>query len=408
MTGDLCAECGAEIPADSPEGLCTKCLLVFGLKQAVEPPPPTAVDLQSLLAKPASPLGVKLHYFGDYELLEEVARGGMGVVFRARQISLNRIVALKMILAGQLASPAAVQRFKTEAEATANLDHPNIVPIYEIGEHEGHHYFSMRFIEGGTLTQAVAQEKFTPHRATQLMATVARAVHYAHQRGILHRDLKPGNILLDAKGQPHVTDFGLAKALESGSDLTGSSAILGTPSYMSPEQAAGHAKGLTTGADVYSTGAILYELLTGRPPFRGATPLETMRRVMETEPKKPRSLNPRVDRDLETICLKCLEKDPARRYASANGLANDLERWVRHEPMSARPTSTPEHVWKWLHRRPPIFFAMASAIVLCLAGGLAGIAWQWSKAVTAGELVKQKDAALREAECAREAETEAL
>src|SRR5262245_24615072 len=354
MTGGLCFSCGAEIPADCPEGLCTKCLLLVGLNQPAAQPETVATDLQSLLAKPASPLGVKLHYFGDYELLEEVARGGMGVVFRARQISLNRIVALKMILAGQLASPAAVQRFKTEAEAAANLDHPNIVPIYEIGEHEGQHYFSMRFIEGGTLTQAMAPAKFTPRRAAQLMITVAGAVHYAHQRGILHRDLKPGNILLDAKRQPHVTDFGLAKALGAEGDLTRTSAILGTPSYMSPEQGSGHAKQLTTASDVFSLGAILYELLTGRSPVQGPTPVETLRRVMEEEPKKPRSLNSEVDADLETICLKCLQKEMAQRYTSADALAEDLQRWLRNEPILARRSNAWEQALKWAKRKPAL------------------------------------------------------
>src|SRR5262245_41922285 len=364
MTGGLCFSCGAEIPADCPEGLCTKCLLLVGLNQPAAQPETVATDLQSLLAKPASPLGVKLHYFGDYELLEEVARGGMGVVFRARQISLNRIVALKMILAGQLASPAAVQRFKTEAEAAANLDHPNIVPIYEIGEHEGHHYFSMRFFAGGTLTQEMARQEFTPHRASPLITTVARAVHYAHQRGILHRDLKPGNILLDAKGQPHVTDFGLAKALGAEGDLTRTSAILGTPSYMSPEQASGHAKQLTTSSDVFSLGAILYELLTGRPPFQGASAVETLRRVTEEESRRPRSLNPQVDADLETICLKCLQKEMAQRYASADALADDLERWLRHEPIHARPSSTFERAVKWAKRNPA---TAALTAVSCVA-----------------------------------------
>jgi hypothetical protein len=298
---------------------------------------------------PGSPKMIR--YFGDYELIDEIARGGMGVVFKARQVSLNRIVAVKMILAGNLATPADVQRFRAEAEAAANLDHPNILPIYEVGEHEGQHYFSMKLIDGGSFTDRLATLRRSVRAPAELrsavseLVKVARAVHYAHQRGIIHRDLKPSNILLDREGTPFVSDFGLAKRVEGDSGLTQSGAIVGTPSYMAPEQARAE-KQLSTAVDVYSLGAVLYQCLTGRPPFQGATPVETTIAVLEREPDRPMN----CDRDLATIAMKCLEKEPAKRYGSAEALAQDLERWVWGEPISARPVGGWERLLKWIHR----------------------------------------------------------
>jgi serine/threonine protein kinase len=309
MEARTCPQCRSELPTDSPEGLCPGCLLR------------TALGSENISSSSDVTLGVhegptldsgrgsdggapislqRIRYFGDYELIEEIAHGGMGVVYKARQVSLNRMVALKMILAGNLASSEEVQRFHVEAEAAANLDHPNIVPIYEVGEHEGRHYFAMKLVEGSSLSQFKTRLNGEQRAVAKLIITVARAVHHAHQRGILHRDLKPANILVDARGEPHVTDFGLARRVERGDSLTESGTVLGTPAYMSPEQVAG-GRDVMTSSDVYSLGAVLYEMLTGRPPFQGRTPLETLRQVTEEEPARPRSLSASIDRDLETI-----------------------------------------------------------------------------------------------------------
>lgn len=273
--------------------------------------------------------------FGDYELLEEIARGGMGVVYKARQVSLNRIVALKMILAGQLAGEEDVRRFYAEAEAAAHLDHPGIVPIFEVDEHEGQHYFSMGYVEGQSLAARVADGPLPVREAVRLAKKVAEAVAYANEQGVIHRDLKPANVLLDKDGQPRVTDFGLAKRVESESGLTATGQILGTPSYMPPEQAAGNTDRIGPASDVYSIGAILYELLTGRPPFRADSPLDTLMQVLDNEPRPVRLQNPGVPRDVEIICLKCLQKDPLLRYAATQELADDLGRFLEGDLIQA-------------------------------------------------------------------------
>jgi eukaryotic-like serine/threonine-protein kinase len=369
-TSASCPKCQRPLAPSAPAGLCPVCLFerMLGAGEPLEPGP-------ELMDEPsAAPPSL-----ADYELLAEIARGGMGTVYRARHRRLNRVVALKMISAPHLAEEAAARRFRTEADAAASLDHPNIVPIYEVGESDGRLFYAMKLVEGGSLAHKLAEAKgaaggaqrpYEVRQGATLIATVARAIHYAHQRGILHRDLKPANILLDTHGEPHITDFGLAKNLDGQlSTLTVSGATLGTPNYMPPEQARGGSKQLTTAADVYSLGAILYEMLTGEPPFRGPTPLETMRRVVEEEPKRPSTINLLTDRDLETICLKCLEKDPQRRYDSAADLAEDLERWLRNEPIKARRSSALERAAKWSRRHPAwtafiVLAAVAPAIVI--------------------------------------------
>jgi ABC-type amino acid transport substrate-binding protein len=332
----------------------------------------------SSAATPAETAG---HEIGDYELLVEIARGGMGVVYRARQKSLRRLVAVKMILAGHLASPAEVKRFYTEAEAAANLDHPHIVPIYEVGEHQGQHFFSMKLVEGGSLSQHLPRLRQDPRAVAQLMATLAGAVHYAHQHGILHRDLKPANVLLDDQHQPHITDFGLARRVARDTPtperrLTQTGAIMGTPNYMAPEQAAGK-KELTPACDVYSLGAILYELLTGRPPFVADSTLEVLMQVQQSEPIPPRALEPSIPRDLETICLKCLEKEPARRYPTAGALADDLLRFANGQPIQARSPGRLERAWLWCRRNSGLagLSAVAGGLLIAVVALLAVLLW---------------------------------
>jgi eukaryotic-like serine/threonine-protein kinase len=323
-------------------------------------------QLQSAQAAP--PATTTIRYFGDYEIIREIARGGMGVVFQARQVSLNRAVALKMILAGQLADETDVQRFHTEAEAAAHLDHPGIVPIYEVGQHDGQHYFSMGFIEGESPAARLSGGPLPPREAASLLAKVTEAIKYAHERGIVHRDLKPANVLIDQNGNPRVTDFGLAKRLQADSGLTGSGQIMGTPSYMPPEQAGGRRGEVGPAADVYSLGATLYALIAGRPPFQAATAMDTVIQVIGEEPVPPRRLNPSIPRDLETIILKCLEKEPRKRYESAAALAEDLRRFLADEPISARPISLPERAVRWC-RRNPLVASLTAGIGLALLAG---------------------------------------
>jgi hypothetical protein len=288
--------------------------------------------------------------FGDYEILAEIGRGGMGVVYRVRQQSLNRVVALKMLLPGSLATAADLQRFRTEAEATAGLRHPNIVTVHEVGEFDSCHYYSMDFIDGVSLAQRLSEGPLPGRVAARYVLAVARAMHHAHQHGILHRDLKPSNILIDRNDEPHVTDFGLAKRLHADRGQTRTGAVLGTPGYMAPEQAAGRTRDLGPATDVYGLGAVLYECLTGRPPFHAETAVDTMMQVVERDPAPPSLLNPNVERDLQTICLKCLEKDPRNRYASAEAVAEDLRRFLDGESISASSVNLLEYLGRTLER----------------------------------------------------------
>jgi len=378
---EICPDC--EAAARRLDGVSDRVIRslqrVLGDEPGASPPrvnvaPPLGAAGEPLGPDGPTPVAVadRLPHVKGYELLEELGRGGMGVVFRARHVRLNRVVALKVILSGAFASPAELRRFRTEAEAAAQLDHPHIVPLYEAGEQDGLPYFSMKLVEGTRLSAHVRRLSRDPRAAVRLLLSVARAVHHAHQRGVIHRDLKPANILIDADGKPHVTDFGLAGRVEAGvgperAGATQSGTVVGTPSYMAPEQAAGN-KGLTTAVDVYALGAILYELLTGRVPFRAATPLETVRQVLEQEAESPRSVNPSADRDLELICLKCLSKDPQRRYGSAESLAADLERWLAGEPVHACPPSRAYQLRKFARRnRTPVLAASAITVALLLA-----------------------------------------
>jgi len=373
-------------------GYCPACLVRLGADglipaaELVTPEGTQKVTQKSVAAGGA----VYPALFGGYELLGEIGRGGMGVVCRARQLAINRVVALKMLLHGRFSEAAFIERFHIEAEAAAHLDHPNIVPIYEVGQHEGQPFYSMKLVEGQSLDRELSCGPMPPKRAAQLMATVARAVAFAHQHGVLHRDIKPHNILLDADGRPHLSDFGLAKLLNQESGLTVSAAVIGSPGFMAPEQAAGKTRQVTTAADVYGLGAVLYALLTGKPVFRADTPLETVRQVIEQEPVRPRVLNPALDRDLETICLKCLQKEPAKRYASAQALADDLESWLRAEPIQARPVSAVERGWLWC-RRQPVRASLLGTLLSVFALGLAGVLWQWRRA-EAGWLVARQNA----------------
>jgi eukaryotic-like serine/threonine-protein kinase len=383
------AEAATIAPPDSPTSPIPGTAITAVHEEATVPPCDQAtVDLgpsRPVQSGASSPDRVR--YFGDYELLREIARGGMGVVYRARQISLNRPVALKMILAGQLAGETEIRRFYLEAEAAANLDHPGIVPIYEIGEHEGQHYFSIGFVEGTSLAAKVSDGPLPPREAASLTMKVAQAVQFAHEKGVIHRDLKPANVLLDAHGQPKVTDFGLAKKLQADSGLTHTGQVMGTPSYMPPEQAEG--KNVGPAADVYALGAILYCLLTGRPLFQAATPMDTLIQVVSQDPVPVRQLNSAVPKDLETIGLKCLEKQPGKRYASASTLAEDLRCYLAGEPILARPVGPPERAWRWCRRRPALALATGTAVAALIATLGLGVAFAVAQGRAAREAQRQ-------------------
>jgi serine/threonine protein kinase len=359
-TLDRCGKCGTDLARNAAEGLCPTCLLLDGMEDAVTGGSPEPI---------ASPT---LSSFGDYQLLAEIARGGMGVVYKARQVSLNRIVAVKRILRGPLAQEAHLRRFRAEAELAARLQHPNIVAIHEVGEEAGEPFFSMDYVEGHSLAELAHNQPLPAKRAATYLKIISEAVAYAHSKGVLHRDLKPSNILIDEHDQPRVTDFGLAKRLDHSQlpalnqPLTLSGQVLGSPNFMPPEQAAGEMEAVRPASDVYSLGAVLYQLVTGRAPFIAETITLTLRLVAEAEPTSPRLLDPAVPLDLETICLKCLQKAPSRRYDTAQALADDLARFLQDKPILARPVSSAEKVWRWCRRNPSLAGTLATAGALLL------------------------------------------
>jgi eukaryotic-like serine/threonine-protein kinase len=368
-----CQECGTELTSAPAEGLCPHCLMGMGIKlsgaraDAAGSGPEHSTLNRTRLAE-----GGVTHRLGDYELLQEIAHGGMGVVYRARQISLNRTVAVKMLLFGKFSSDEFVRRFHKEAEAAASLQHPNIVAIHEIGMAEGQHYYAMDFVEGENLAQMTKGRALPAKRAAAYLKAIAEAVQFAHHHGTLHRDLKPSNVIIDIFDQPRLTDFGLAKQFNAGDEQTATGAVLGSPGYMPPEQAGAKTCAIGPAADIYSMGAILYHLLTGRAPFTAETLGDTLWQVIHAEPIAPRLLNPSVPRDLETICLKCLEKNPRARFGSAQVLADELGRFLGGEPIQARPISHLEKIWRWCRRQPALAAAFALLIFLaCSATGAA-------------------------------------
>ncbi|MGI9471143.1 MAG: serine/threonine protein kinase, partial [Rubripirellula sp.] len=343
--------------------------------------------------------GDALTYVGEYQILAEIARGGMGVVFKARQEKLHRTVALKMILSGRFATELEVDRFRREARSAASLKHPNIVGVYEIGVHEGNHYFTMDYIESVSLSHRLREGSLAPRDAAKLLQTLACATHFAHEKGVLHRDLKPANVLMDSSGQPHITDFGLAKPIANSTEfsdveITRSGQVVGTPSYMSPEQAAAKHQLVSVASDVYSLGAILYACLSGRAPFVAESTVETLRQVIHDDPLPTRVLNPRVPKDLETICLKCLTKEPRHRYPSAQDLADDLSRFLEGRPVLARPISRVAKIWRFAHRKPGA--ALATTLTLLIAAVSPPVAvhqYRQSRelGIKAGRITQQKD-----------------
>src|SRR6266581_4089734 len=353
-----CEKCGTTTRLDT--GICVSCLLREGLQGSDEVSQAVYETVLDDVDAPHKPW-----FLGNYEILEQIGCGGMGVIYRARQRHSQRIVAVKRVLSYRADSEGALQRFRREAQAVASLDHPNILPIYEVSESgDGLPFFSMKFAEKGSLCENVASLRNEPRKCVELMAKVARAVEYAHSRGVLHRDLKPGNILLNDRGEPLVSDFGLAKLLDGHNDLTRSLTTFGTAGFIAPEQANGAAADLTPAADVYSLGAVLFNLFAGRPPFLGSNPVSVIRQASETQAPKLRSLVPSLDRDLETICSRCLERDPKARYQSAGDLAADLERWLGGRPIVARPVSPPARIWRWSQRNPKLVGAATAGLLL--------------------------------------------